>query len=65
MILTGTGPVAPMEYGAAKRFASACALFSGVIFLSAPGVMRSPVFHRLIHHFHPDEPDTSGRDAQV
>jgi hypothetical protein len=34
MILTGMGPVDPMKDNAAKLFASAYALFSGVVFLS-------------------------------
>lgn len=56
MILTGMGPVNPMNTTAAKLFASAYALFSGVIFLTAMGLVLSPVFHRILHHFHlPDE----------
>jgi hypothetical protein len=52
MILTGMGPVSPMRDNAAKIFASAYALFSGVIFLSSIGVLFSPIFHRILHHFH-------------
>src|SRR5579859_810026 len=42
MILTGMGPVDPMKSDGAKVFASAYALFSGVIFLSAIGVIMAP-----------------------
>jgi hypothetical protein len=55
MILTGMGPVAPMETTAAKLFASAYALFSGVVFLSSVGLVLSPVFHRILHKFHLDD----------
>lgn len=55
MILTGMGPVAVMQTTAAKLFASAYALFSGVVFLSSVGLVFAPVFHRILHRFHLDE----------
>lgn len=55
MILTGMGPVDPMKSDGAKIFASAYALFSGVIFLSAIGVVLAPIYHRFIHKFHLDK----------
>jgi hypothetical protein len=55
MILTGMGPVDPMTTTRAKLFASAYALFSGVVFLSAVGVVVAPIFHRILHKFHVDE----------
>jgi hypothetical protein len=55
MILTGMGPVDPMKDAAAKIFASAYALFSGVVFLSAVGVLLSPVLHRILRAFHIDD----------
>ena len=57
MILTGMGPVDPMHTTGAKLFASAYALFSGVVFLTSVGIVLSPVFHRVIHKFHLDEED--------
>ena len=57
MILTGMGPVATMEDTPSKIFASAYALFSGVVFLSSVGIVLSPVFHRILHRFHWDEND--------
>ena len=53
-ILTGMGPVDPMKTDEAKLFASAYALFSGVIFLSAAAVLLSPVAHRVLHFCHVD-----------
>ena len=52
MILTGMGPVDPMPTPAAKLFASAYALFSGVAFLSIVGVLLAPIAHRFLHRFH-------------
>lgn len=54
MILTGMGPVAPLQTDTAKLFASAYALFSGVVFVTAAGIMVSPLFRRVLHHFHID-----------
>jgi hypothetical protein len=55
MILTGMGPVDPMTTTSAKLFASAYALFSGVVFLSAMAIVLSPIFHRILHAFHLDD----------
>ena len=52
MILGGMGPVAPLQTTAGKLFASFYALFSGMVFLVAVGVLIAPVFHRFLHHFH-------------
>ena len=52
MILTGMGPVDPMRTTAAKLFASAYAIFSGVAFLTSVGVLLAPLAHRFLHHFH-------------
>lgn len=62
MILTGMGPVDTMATNAAKIFASLYALMSGVIFLSAAGILFAPVFHRFIHRFHLEE-DTGEKGA--
>jgi hypothetical protein len=58
MILTGMGPVDPMKDTASKMFASAYALFSGVVFLSAVGIVLAPVFHRVVHAFHMDDDES-------
>ena len=59
MILTGMGPVDPMKDTPSKLFASAYALFSGVVFLSAVAIVLSPVLHRIVHSFHINEGDHS------
>ena len=58
MILTGMGPVDPMKDTAAKLFASAYALFSGVVFLSAVSIVLAPIFHRVVHAFHMDDDES-------
>jgi len=57
MILTGMGPVNTLNSDAAKLFASAYALFSGVVFITATGILLSPMFHRVLHRFHIEERD--------
>jgi hypothetical protein len=52
MILSGMGPVGPLQTPAGKLFAGCYALFSGVAFLTSVAVVFAPVFHRFIHKFH-------------
>jgi hypothetical protein len=68
MILGGMGPVNVLNTNAGKLFASFYALYSGMIFLVAAGIIFAPVFHRILHRFHleaasdnaKDGPETSG-----
>jgi len=55
MILTGMGPVDPLQNDSAKWFASFYAIFSGVAFLSIVAVFFSPIVHRFLHKHHLDE----------
>ena len=63
MILTGMGPIDPIKTVVGKLFASAYALFSGIMFLSVAGLLLAPVAHRFFHKFHlemePEEPSPS------
>jgi hypothetical protein len=52
MILGGMGPVNPLTKTSAKLFASAYALFSGVVFIGLVGILLTPVVHRILHKFH-------------
>lgn len=52
MILGGMGPVNELHTAAGKLFAAAYALFSGLVFLIALGVLLAPVIHRFLHRFH-------------
>jgi hypothetical protein len=54
MILGGMGPVDTLRSTGGKLFASFYALFSGVLFLGAAGILFAPIVHRLLHQFHLD-----------
>jgi hypothetical protein len=60
MILGGMGPVDALHSDGAKLFASAYALFSGVVFISAIGVFVAPAVHRFLHKFHLEERGQGG-----
>jgi hypothetical protein len=52
MILGGMGPVDPLKTETGKLFASAYALYSGVVFLTTTAIVMAPLAHRLLHQFH-------------
>lgn len=52
MILAGMGPVGELHGRAAKLFASAYALFSGLAFITVAAVLFTPLIHRILHLFH-------------
>ena len=52
MILGGMGPVNQLHTTAGKLFASAYALFSGLIFVIVAGIVMAPILHRFFHWFH-------------
>jgi len=52
MILTGMGPVSTLTSDAAKLFASCYALYSGIVFVTATGVLLAPFLHRVLHRMH-------------
>ena len=60
MILAGMGPVDSLQSDGAKVFASAYALFSGVVFVTSTGILLSPVFHRVLYLFHIEDKDPPG-----
>jgi hypothetical protein len=55
MLLGGMGPVDKPLTDGGKLFASLYALFAGIVFLVAIGVMLAPIVHRLLHRFHLDD----------
>lgn len=55
MILTGMGPVDPMDSSSGKLFATFYCLFSGIVFLSLMAIILAPIYHRAMHRFHMDE----------
>ncbi len=57
MILTGMGPVSELSSAGAKLFASAYAIFSGLVFVGLMGIFLAPFAHRMLHRFHIDGSD--------
>jgi len=55
MILSGMGPLTPLHTDAGKLFAGGYALFSGITFIFATGILLAPIAHRLLHRFHLDD----------
>ena len=65
MLLGGEGPLAQPQTVAGKYFASFYAVYSGVVFLVAFGILITPTLHRFFHRFHlaqdEDAPAHAGR----
>jgi hypothetical protein len=57
MILSGMGPVSPLQTFGGKLFAGLYALYSGLIVIVAAGVLFAPVVHRMLHRFHLEAED--------
>lgn len=54
MILSGMGPIGPLTTNGGKIFAGSYALFSGLTFIVALGVILAPIIHRFFHTLHVD-----------
>ena len=52
MILGGMGPVTPLATTAGKLFASAYALYSGLVLVATAAIITAPFLHRLLHQLH-------------
>jgi hypothetical protein len=52
MILSGMGPLAPINSQAGKLFIGVYAIFSGVVFLTTVGFFLTPIVHRILHRLH-------------
>ena len=52
MILSGMGPLAPLQTTGGKLFAGLYALYSGLILIVATGILLVPLLHRMLHQFH-------------
>ena len=52
MILSGMGPLAPLNTSAGKIFAGCYALFSGLAFIVAIAVIFSPIIHLFFKKIH-------------
>jgi hypothetical protein len=61
MLLGGMGPVNELKTSAGKLFAGCYALFAGMVFLVAVGVLFTPLYHRFLHRFHLEVSDGDGK----
>jgi hypothetical protein len=52
MILSGMGPLAPLQTDGGKLFAGLYALYSGLAVILIAGVTFAPVVHRFLHRLH-------------
>lgn len=52
MLLGGMGPIGEMGPTGGKLFASAFAIYAGLVFIAASSILFTPVFHRVMHKFH-------------
>jgi hypothetical protein len=52
MLLGGMGPVDAPRTDGGKLFAGLYALYAGLVFLIAAGLVFAPVVHRIMHKFH-------------
>ena len=52
LILSGMGPVSPLQTDGGKIFAGCYALFSGLAFIASLGIVFAPAVHRFLHKFH-------------
>jgi hypothetical protein len=51
MLLGGMGPTGPeLQDDPAKIFSACYALYAGLLFIVASGVLFAPVVHRVMHH---------------
>lgn len=51
MILSGMGPVDPVNTTSGKIFAGTYALLSGIVFLVVIAILIAPLVHRFFHKF--------------
>ncbi len=55
MILSGMGPVNPLQTTGGKLFAGCYALYSGLLLILTTGLLLAPLVHRMLHSFHVDD----------
>ena len=60
MILSGMGPLGPLQTWGGKLFAGLYALYSGLALIGAASIIFTPIIHLALHRFHL-EPDDEVR----
>jgi hypothetical protein len=52
MLMGGMGPVGMLHTDGGKIFAGIYAMHCGFILIFSVAIFMTPIFHRLLHHFH-------------
>ncbi len=52
MLMGGMGPVGTLHTDGGKIFAGFYAMYCGFILIFSVALFMTPIFHRLLHHFH-------------
>lgn len=52
MLMGGMGPVSVLYTAGGKIFAGFYAMYCGFVLLISVAIFITPIFHRLLHHFH-------------
>ena len=52
MILSGMGPLTPLQTWGGKLFAGCYALYSGLALIVVTGLILAPIVHHVLHKFH-------------
>jgi hypothetical protein len=52
MLMGGMGPVTMLATEGGKIFAGLYAMYCGFVLLVSVAIFITPVFHRILHHFH-------------
>lgn len=55
MLLGGMGPVDRPRTESGRFFAGCYALYAGLVFIVAAGLLLAPTLHRVLHKFHWDD----------
>ncbi len=58
MILSGMGPLGPLNTYGGKLFAGLYAIYSGLFLIVAAGLLLAPLAHRFLHRMHLADNDT-------
>jgi sterol desaturase/sphingolipid hydroxylase (fatty acid hydroxylase superfamily) len=52
MLMGGMGPVGGLTTNNGKIFAGIYAMYCGFVLIFSVAIFMTPIFHRLLHHFH-------------
>lgn len=64
MILSGMGPLTPLNTVDGKIFAGSYALYSGLAFIFSVGLIFAPLIHRFLHQFHLEEAEMDNKPVK-